>query len=57
LSIFSSALETVRAGTASPEISVLFLLRFSEALAAKEEVEKRFVLYSTFSLTDHNLSI
>ena len=40
-SIFNQALEVVRGKHASSEISVRFLLRYSEMLAMAEEVPKR----------------
>lgn len=40
-SIFSQALNTVKAGQASDEASVLFFLRFAESLAIAEDVGRR----------------
>ena len=39
--IFGTALEVVRSGETSPEISAFYLLRFAEALSIAGNVEKR----------------
>lgn len=41
VSIFNPALDTVRSGQASQEVSVRFLLRFAESLAIYEDIPKR----------------
>ena len=47
-SIFSQALEVIRGGHISEEISALFLLRYAESLALIENIPKRCVwLYDT----------
>lgn len=43
-SIFNQALDAVRGGKVSDEISALFLLRFAESLALLENVPRRWVL-------------
>ena len=43
--IFNLALEVVRSGQASPEVSSAFLLRFAESLALIEDVSRRYVSY------------
>ena len=40
--IFNLALEVVRSGQASPEVSSAFLLRYAESLALIEDVSRRY---------------
>ncbi|CAA7261156.1 unnamed protein product [Cyclocybe aegerita] len=44
-SIFNQALEVVRSGQASPDVSVRFLLRFAESLALVDDVPKSLAVY------------